>query len=562
MSFKCECPFCHQHYEAEDQDRGVTFECISCHRIFTLTPRRKEHKKILPTVVVLILFLLVLLFYSGTNFGRVFYSDRPVAGRSIRNESYLKQTINVKARDSAQACKIARYYIIRDLAMALGDFDVKTDFFPYGAAENDLGKLIVKEEVRKDESSQFYTVTLLIDISKFQKLVPFYWEVCDISNSDIAQVFQQRAKVLKVLSEIDSLFEDYPNKIYSGIRKGMFELASRDVTSDHTASMDTTYELRFNLDAYAKFEKRLKNLLSKVAVAETSGQASSENFWGEYRGTVASFNNSKESKSWPTGTKTIIFCDEADPDGKLLNYHFFAVPNQVYEKIDALTDTFCVLVFQFDVRGKDKPLKRYIQPSIRFFRQDDWGRRKTIDFRNRMWINIPDYERRYATKSEFKITWSFSEDDIRSMKSCTLKIYSGQTARYLWYVACRDEYEVRRLARDGYIPAMIAQAEIFNNPEWYNNAALMGSRHAQEKCGWQNGGLGFEVMPEHNGFVVWSARKGVPVKKGMVLKTINGAKVPQRTEELGKLIGAFSPGESVSVEFTNGKKISIRILEK
>ena len=148
------------------------------------------------------------------------------------------------------------------------------------------------------------------------------------------------------------------------------------------------------------------------------------------------------------------------------------------------------------------------------------------------------------------------------MKSCTLKIYSGVTARYLWYVSQRVGYEVRELARRGYIPAMIAQAEIFNDPEWYNNAALMGSRHAQEKCGWQNGGLGFEVMPDNNAFVVWSARKGVPVKKGMVLKTINGAKVPRYTEELAKLIGAFSPGESVSVEFTTGKKINLTVQDR
>ena len=183
-----------------------------------------------------------------------------------------------------------------------------------------------------------------------------------------------------------------------------------------------------------------------------------------------------------------------------------------------------------------------------------------------MWVDIPGYQEYYGTKAEFKKTWSFSEDDIRSMKSCTLKIYSGPTARYLWYVSKRDEYEVRKIARRGYIPAMIAQAEIFNNPEWYNHAALMGSRHGQEKCGWQNGGLGFEVMPNNNVFVVWSARKGVPVKKGMVLKTINGTKFKYdgqgSIEKLSKFIGTLSPGTTVAIEFTNGKKINVTVQDR
>ena len=493
---------------------------------------------------------IIILVGSGNAFAGEQSITVQVTGQGVNKTEALEDALRLAVR------KVVGTYVVTQTKLKEEDFDETI----YVNADAVVTK---HRELKTSEADGVVSLTIEATVVKNDLLKYISKsETTKISSTDLGNLLNRRKALSTAEKTLDYIFRDYASQMFQAKKVGDFSLGANDDVENDTVSIEMRYELRFNLDAYAKFEKRLKNLLSKVAVAETSGQASSENFWGEYRGTVASFNNSKESKSWPTGTKTIIFCDEADPDGKLLNYHFFAVPNQVYEKIDALTDTFCVLVFQFDVRGKDKPLKRYIQPSIRFFRQDDWGRRKTIDFRNRMWINIPDYERRYATKSEFKITWSFSEDDIRSMKSCTLKIYSGQTARYLWYVACRDEYEVRRLARDGYIPAMIAQAEIFNNPEWYNNAALMGSRHAQEKCGWQNGGLGFEVMPGNNCFVVWSARKGVPVKKGMVLKTINGAKVPQRTEELGKLIGAFSPGESVSVEFTNGKKISIRILEK
>ena len=87
----------------------------------------------------------------------------------------------------------------------------------------------------------------------------------------------------------------------------------------------------------------------------------------------------------------------------------------------------------------------------------------------------------------------------------------------------------------------------------------MGSRHAQQKVNWQNGGLGFEIMSTNKGFMVWSARKSTGVKKGMILKSVNGSAVPEYTKDLSALIGAFSAGESVSIEFTNGKTLNFTV---
>ena len=518
---------------------------------------------------------IILLVVSGNAFAGEQSITVQVTGQGVNKTEALEDALRLAVR------KVVGTYVVTQTTLKEEDFDEAI----YVNADAVVTK---HRELKTTEADGVVSLTIEATVVKNDLLKYIAKsEATKISSTDLGNLLNRRKALSTAEKTLDYIFRDYASQMFQAKKVGDFSLGADDDVENDTVCIEMRYELRFNLDAYAKFEKRLKNLLSKVAVAETSGQAPSENFWG-YRGPVASFNNSEESKSWPTGTKTIIFCDEVDEsnvdhqdsrssvsharrrrqrnsgNSELLNYHFFAVPNQVYAKIDALTDQFCVLVFQFDVRGKDKPLKRYIQPSIRFFRcYDDLGSRYTIEFRNRMWVNISDYQRRYGTKSEFKKTWSFSEDDVRSMKSCTLKINSGVTARYLWYVSQRNEYEVRQLAERGYIPAMIAQAEIFNNPEWYNNAALMGSRHAQEKCGWQNGGLGFEVMPDDkNDFVVWSARKGVPVKKGMVLKTINGAEVPRRTEELAKLIGAFSPGESVTVEFTNGKKINLTVQDR
>ena len=525
-----------------------------------------------------VVLTIILLVVSGNAFAGEQSITVQVTGQGVNKTEALEDALRLAVR------KVVGTYVVTQTTLKEEDFDEAI----YVNADAVVTK---HRELKTTEADGVVSLTIEATVVKNDLLKYIAKnESTRISSTDLGNLLNRRKALSTAEKTLDYIFRDYASQMFQAKKVGDFSLGANDDVENDTVCIEMRYELRFNLDAYAKFEKRLKNLLSKVAVAETSGQAPSENFFN-YRGPVASFNNSEESKSWPTGTKTIIFCDEVDDSaldrkdtqssvsqgtrrsrrrqhsggsGELLNYHFFAVPNQVYEKITALTDEFCVIVFQFDVRGKDKPLKRYIQPSIRFFRQDDWGRRKTIDFRNRMWVDIRDYERVYGTKSEFKKTWSFSEDDVRSMKSCTLKIYSGQTARYLWYVDCREAYKVRKLAWRGYIPAMIAMAEIFRENKWYNNAALMGSRQAQEKCDWQNGGLGFEIIEDREAdvFWVWSARKGVPVKKGMVLKTINGAKIPQRTEELAKLIGAFSPGESVSVEFTNGKKINLTVQDR
>ena len=162
-------------------------------------------------------------------------------------------------------------------------------------------------------------------------------------------------------------------------------------------------------------------------------------------------------------------------------------------------------------------------------------------------------------KSEFKKTWKFSEDQIRAMKSCTLKMYSGQQARYIWYTAANpDEYRIKNLAWEGYLPAMLAMAEQFEVESWYHNAALMGSRHAQQKVNWQNGGLGFTLRRDNNLWIVESSSNRVPIKRGMKIKLLNGEDIQRwNYEKLSQYIGVMSPGTSVSVELYDGRKFKV-----
>ena len=175
---------------------------------------------------------------------------------------------------------------------------------------------------------------------------------------------------------------------------------------------------------------------------------------------------------------------------------------------------------------------------------------------------MPKDEWRYFSERGYTKIWRFNEDEIRAMEACTIKVYTGQQARYIWY-SWDDKYEMEKLAREGYLPAMIAMVEQFEKtPTWYHDAALMGSTYAQNKIGWQNGGLGFEITSLNSSkFMVWSVRKGIPVKRGLIVKSINGIEFKdtenRSIEELSKFIGTFSPGTSVIVEFTNGKKVSV-----
>ena len=386
-------------------------------------------------------------------------------------------------------------------------------------------------------------------------------ESTNISSTDLGNLLNRRKALATAEKSLEYIFSNYAQQLYQAKKVGDFSLAADDDVENDTISVEMTYEVSFNDQAYQRLKKRLQNLLSKVALAQESGTTDKYDniFYSWSNSFIVKFNKSEASKSWATGTKIIAFVDEYwNGQTKMFKYHFYAVPNQIYEKIASLTSSFGVIVFDFNLAGREKPLKRYIAPDLNFFWADKYAGRNTIVLKNWMYISVPDQYSKQTTKSEFKKTWKFSEDQIRAMKSCTLKMYSGQQARYIWYTAANpDEYRIKDLAWEGYLPAMLAMAEQFEVESWYHNAALMGIRHAQQKVNWQNGGLGFEITFDDNKAIVYSAPQGMGVKKGMILKSINGSSVPKYVKDFSNFIGSFSPGESVSVEFYNGKIINV-----
>ena len=417
-------------------------------------------------------------------------------------------------------------------------------------------------EVKKSEKDGIVTLTIEARVVK-NDLLKYVakTESTHITGTDTGNLLNKRRALATAEKSLDYIFRDY-SKLYLAKKTGDFELGADDDVENDTVSIILPYELRFNIDEYGKFRSRLISLLEKVCVAKASGRTDDYDKITGYDSHFRKFATRDVRAAWPQGTQAIIFIDEKwENSTKSFDYCFYAVPNQIYQKIDSLTDSFSVVVFQFDVKG-GQPLKKYMNVESRFWYKDSYNDIRYVCFQNYMRADIENYrDGKWFSQREYKKTWYFTEDQVQAMKSCTIKVLSGLSARYVWFLNNNEEYEMKRLARDGYVPAMLALAENWRGyDEWYHTAALHGDRTAQRKIGWQNSGFGFEIGWTNNGApVVYNVQKGIPVRKGMVIESINGQKIPERDArvELSKLIGAIPSGSSVEIRFTNGKTVQV-----
>ena len=503
------------------------------------------------------LFLAILttfaMFATATAFSEEHSITVQATGQGINKTEALEDALRNAVR------KAVGTYVVTQTKLTAEDFD--EDIYINADA------VVTKHrEIKTSEKAGIVTIAIEASVVKNDLLKYIAkTESTKITSTDLGNLLNRRKALATAEKTLEYIFQDIGSKMYLAKKKGDFSLDQDDELDTDSVKIIINYELSFNSSEYTKFEKRLKNLLKKVAIAETSGTGSYDDIHDKWNtnSCLRKFNESETSNEWPAGTKTIAFCDEYyEHDQKSYRYQCFAVPKQVYDKINQLIPTFGTLVFDFTIKGKKETLKRYIQPELNFFTKKTYGNRSTIEFRNWMEAGVPGYKWLNFTSREYKATFSFSEDEIRTMKTCSIKAYIGQQARYIWY-SWKDEYEMRKLADENYIPAMIAMAEQFKQTEWYHRAALMGNSYAQKKAGWNNAGLGFDIRVQgtygDDLFYVESVRKGIPVKRGLALKKINGQNIPTRTKDLSQLIGSFTPGTTVSIEFTNGKIIKTTV---
>ena len=507
------------------------------------------------------LFLAILttfaMFATATAFSEEHSITVQATGQGINKTEALEDALRNAVREAVGT------YVVTQTKLTAEDFD--EDIYINADA------VITKHrEIRTSEKAGIVTIAIEASVVKNDLLKYIAkTESTKITSTDLGNLLNRRKALATAEKTLEYIFQDIGSKMYLAKKKGDFSLDQDDELDTDSIKIIINYELSIDTSEYAKFEKRLKNLLKKVAIAETSGTGSYEDIHTKWitNSCLRKFNESETSNEWPAGTKTIVFCDEYYEHGKK-SYHYqcFAVPKQVYDKIVQLTPTFGTLVFDFTIKGKKETLKRYIQPRLSFFISDSYGDRQTIEFRNWMEAGVPDYKWLNFTSREYKATFSFSEDEIRAMKACTIKVYTGKQAKYICATINNDKNNKKSLAWEYYLPAMLAMAEQFKQTEWYHRAALMGNSYAQKKAAWNNAGLGFDIRVQgtyrSDLFYVESAQKGIPLKRGLALKKINGQNIPTRTKDLSQLIGSFTPGTTVSIEFTNGKIIKAVVKSK
>ena len=573
MAVRCKCSYCQQHYEIDDADVNLLFQCPRCGNESylgrnQLPPKKKCYKNkwrwfsicLLPFVIggVFLLFSIFPLPEVCAQLKQNFVDTLSSSDKPEPNELSLKFTYWMCSEEQAKnkAVEQAIHDTLCKMEQRSNKFGiVGKELFPAEATKAVVAVQTTPITKQSGESTKSgFEVTVTLSYKKLQDFSNVYWYTAEILSGDIQQLFNTRNNLKQYSVELDNIFRDYPQRIYSCKRLGMFEVSKNDNANSQEATFKMTYELSFEKQEYNKLSKRLKNLLEKVAIQKEVGRDLTYNQICGYGGAFRKFNE-KNSESWPSGTETVSFCEEYLINGeKKYSYAIYAVPKQIRKKIDNLISSDSVLVFQFQLKDGSKRIGM-LQPRLSFFEYDNG----TLSFRNWLGAKIPNYAWKYFSKQEYERDWSFSEDVIRNMKSCTIKAYSGKQADYLWYLHRGDSYNMKSLANRGYIPAMIAMAEVFKGSGWYEAAALVGSRYAQEKLSWQNSGLGFS-LDKDGAWYVTSSQKNVPVKKGMKIKLLNGENIERWDyEKLSQYIGAMSPGTSVSVELYDGRKFKVDI---
>ena len=428
-------------------------------------------------------------------------------------------------------------------------------------------------EVSRSESHGLINLTLDATVIRNALLEKMQKVRADrITSGDIANLINRRKALANAEKSLEYIFQDIGLKIYNSHKIGNFSVAEDDDLDSHQMKLRVHYEINFDFKAYYNFERCLMNLLKQVSIAEISGNAS----FSKLRSTdddnpLLLFEQRK--RSFPKGTTRIIFFDEYKRFNKLIShYQVYWVPKQIVDKIKNLLNNDerweglkynNTLVFQFETKNSQTIIEKSIKDEFVFWHYytyfvDD---KHTLVFRNGFLKARRPEEVSYTIKAD--ATFSFTEEQIRPMKSCTLKYHTGIYAPYIHSLLNDDHYIMRTLAGgEDYIPAMIALAK--DDPDWYHIAALYGSQHAQQKINWKNGGLGFTLARSYNRqYVVQSSSAKSPVKRGMALTKINDKDLSDMgLKDLTKYIGDLAPGESVELFFDDQKKIVVNVLEK
>ena len=373
-----------------------------------------------------------------------------------------------------------------------------------------------------------------------------------ISATDRGNILNRRRALMTAISSLEFIFRDYP--VCQGRKINDLKIDADDDPQDNQVKLKLDYELAFDELAYRKFETRLKALLKKVAVAEYRGRGWSREFFAPQNGRLASFNRSGDRDDWPKETKTVAFRNHADSAAGE-TYHCFAVPNQIYQKIVSLLSDFAVINFQFKIAGKSKQINFARSTHLRFydFYPENGYYRPTIVFKDcvgertdeRSWLWF--FRRRYTFDCRFYL------NELKKMESLTIRVVYGRPARYVWFANfAPNERELKKLAAEGDISAMITLAGKFRESRYMYEAALLGSKYARKEVHWRNNGTGilFKDLRVH------SADEEIAIPAGMRITSVNG-KAVRDARQLSDALGRIPPGSNANLKFSDGRTVTV-----
>lgn len=433
------------------------------------------------------------------------------------------------------------------------------------------------DELEKSENDGIVKITIEARVLKnmFYKYLPKQ-SSNSVNELEKENLLVKRKTLASALNYLDFIFNDSNGKLIQAQKTGDFMLASDDNVKSDRAKIIIPFELSFNAQEHAVFRKRMINLLDMVCVAKTSGKVQNYRYLAESHGDSASiierFNRQSVSGHWPVGTQFILLTNRHVKE-KSCFYHFicYAVPNQIYEKINKLINDFTVLVFQYD-SNPDKPLESYIEAKTIFYRRYSSYRmeKKCIELRNWMGASLDHGKWDSFTSKNYHHIESFNLEDFQKISTCSIQVYTGLKAKFIFgknynrsvvngkvvtNSKCLDY--LHECVNEDYVPAMLLLGKIYKGNDsglrYYSMAALRGNREAQKTLGWLNSGLGFEIGK--NGYVLHT-QQGLPSVSGMVVRSINDYKRCDYVTGLAKYIGSLEIGSTVSVQFTNEKTIN------
>lgn len=284
--------------------------------------------------------------------------------------------------------------------------------------------------------------------------------------------------------------------------------------------------------------------------------------------TCWNFCTRKKYHDFPTEVGIVIFSNQKDvwySKTPIYNYTLLVIPKLIFDKLEEeLADNNAVLVQEFICYNNLQPITTYRQVKCSFSEIKEFKTKKVILLKNTMDLTI-DKERFNIIEYNGVSQFSINDNVLKNIQDYRCRIATGEDAKYL--TSCYitpSATNIREMAKKGSLRAMMAMATLFNEPNWLHSAALLGSTKAQEILKWKNAGLGFDISQDKNGsYVIGLSATDLNIPQGSILHKINGKTIDNlKIEDLSKLIGSFSHGDKITLEFSNQKTIVVSPIPK